>query len=263
MEKTTYKTTRQELISKIVPQQTRTYRPISHQEVIDLTLNSIVQAGFSLEGESYTSASEGDVATGKYTIKSVGDNEMNLQIAWLNSYNKTKRLTWGIGSIVKICQNGMISADFGAFKKKHQGNIQDYSPKAISEYVKMAADYFTEMQKQRDEMKNIELSDKVRAELVGRMFLEEDFVTSTQLNIIKSQLKNPLFDYKAPNSMWELYQYTTQAMRDIHPSLWMENHMNAHKFFVNESGILVNSENEVVLPVDEYHISPNQIKIEF
>jgi hypothetical protein len=27
-------------------------------------------------------------------------------------------------------------------------------------------------------------------------------------------------------------------MKDSHPALWMDKHMSAHKFFVNESGIL-------------------------
>ena len=87
-------------------------------------------------------------------------------------------------------------------------------------------------------MKNIEISSKVRAELIGRMFIEEQFITSTQLNIIADNLRFPEYDYKSPNSLWELYQFTTQSMRDIHPTLWMENHINAHKFFVNESGLL-------------------------
>ena len=38
-----------------------------------------------------------------------------------------------------------------------------------------------------------------------------------------------------------MYQFATQSMKNIHPTIWMENHMNAHKFFVNEAGILVNS----------------------
>jgi hypothetical protein len=28
-------------------------------------------------------------------------------------------------------------------------------------------------------------------------------------------------------------------MKEVHPSLWMRNHINAHTFFVNESGIMV------------------------
>src|SRR6478609_5703328 len=113
-----YSTTKQLLLGAAVPEKTRTYIPFSHERVIDLTLEGIEKAGFKLDKELYSSVKEGVVATGKYVIKNVADEEMQLQIAWLNSYNKSKRLTWGIGGVVRICMNGMISADMGAFKKK-------------------------------------------------------------------------------------------------------------------------------------------------
>jgi hypothetical protein len=49
--------------------------------------------------------------------------------------------------------------------------------------------------------------------------------------------------------MWELYNFATFAMKETHPSLWMNNHIKAHEFFVTESGILVDSMNkEIVEP---------------
>ena len=64
------------------------------------------------------------------------------------------------------------------------------------------------------------------------------------MNIIEKELRKPTFDYGAPDSLWELYNFTTFAMKEIHPSLWMQNHQRAHSFFVNEAGILVNSLNK-------------------
>jgi hypothetical protein len=64
------------------------------------------------------------------------------------------------------------------------------------------------------------------------------------MNIIEREMKNPTHDYGAPDSLWELYNYTTFAMKEIHPTLWMQNHQAAHNFFVNEAGILVNSLNK-------------------
>jgi hypothetical protein len=69
-----------------------------------------------------------------------------------------------------------------------------------------------------------------------------------QVNQIAAELTNPTYDYGAPGSMWELYQFTTQTMRETHPRFWINDHMRAHKFFVNESGIMVSSSNiEVVV----------------
>lgn len=235
----TYKIAKQALINTPVPEETRTYRPITHEQLIDLTLNSIVSAGFTLNEEFYTAARDGQIANGRFKISNVKDSEMCLEIGWQNSYNKQLSLKFAIGSRIFICDNGTVCGDMGAFKKKHQGTIQEFTPTAIVEYIKRAGDVFAQMQKDREQMKLIEVSKRLKAELIGRMFVEEEFITSTQLNIIARNIKLPEFNYGAPNSMWELYQFTTQAMRDIHPTLWMENHIAAHKFFTRESGIIV------------------------
>ncbi len=237
-----YNTTKSILLSTELPQQTRTYKPISHGQLIDLTLDGIVKAGFTLDKELYSSARNGNVANGRFTITNVADSEMQLQIGWQNSYDKSLTLKFAMGTRIFICQNGSVSGDMGAFKKKHQGTIQEFTPQAISDYIKQAGDSFIRMQKEREAMKEIQISKRIKAELIGRMLIEEEFITSSQMNIISGEVQKPTHDYNAPDSLWELYNYTTFAMKETHPSLWMDGHMKAHSFFVNESGMLVPSE---------------------
>lgn len=245
--KTSYATARSILTGASVPTETRTYKPVSHQQLIDLTLESINQAGFTLDKETYISARDGQVANGRYTITNVADSEMQLQIGWQNSYDKSLSLKFAIGTHILVCSNGCVSGDYGAFKKKHQGEIQTFAPTAITEYIKQAGEAFKRIQGERDQMKNIEIDKRTTAELIGRLFLEEEIIQSTQLNIIKKEIDAPTFDYSAPGSLWELYQHTTFAMKEVHPSLWMKNHTDAHSFFVTEAGILVSSMNRDIV----------------
>lgn len=247
MDKKTYQVNKSFLLGATTPVQTRTYKPVLHEQLIDLTLSGIEKAGFKLDRESYSAAKEGQIANGRFTIKNVADTEMQLEIGWQNSYNKQLSLKWAIGTKIFICQNGSVSSDYGNFKKKHSGEVQTFTPHAITEYIKRAADIFATMQKERDVMKTIELTDRVKAELLGRMFIEEQFIQSTQLNIIKNELKTPTHDYGAENSMWELYNFTTFAMKEVHPSLWMENHIDAHDFFTTQSGIIVPKSPQITL----------------
>ena len=237
--KKSYVTAKDILLTAEIPQETKTYKPVTHQQLIDLTLESIHQAGFTLDKEIYSAARDGQVANGRYTITNVADSEMQLQIGWQNSYDKTRSLKFAIGTHILICSNGCVSGDYGAFKKKHQGEIQTFTPNAITEYIKQAGDAFTRIQADRDVMKSREITRRTAAELIGRMIIEENIIESTQLNIIRGQMDNPSFDYGAPNSLWELYQHTTYAMKEVHPSFWMRNHINAHTFFVNAAGIMV------------------------
>ncbi len=251
-----YNTTKQTLLNAPVPQQTRTYKPVSHAQLMDLTMRGIEQAGFTLDREMYSAARDGAIANGRFTIRNVMDKEMQLEVGWQNSYDKSLTLKFAIGTRILICQNGCVSGDYGAFKKKHVGQIQTFTPNAITEYIKGAGDVFRRMQNERDRMKQIEVSRRVQAELIGRMIIEENFIQSTQLNLISKELDTPTFDYGAPGSMWELYQFTTQAMRELHPTLWMRNHIKAHEFFVNESGILV-APSQMVDVVEEIIAEPS------
>lgn len=236
-----YNTTKQLLISAEIPQETKSYKPVTHEQLIDLTLESINSAGFKLDKELYSSARDGKIANARFTISNVADSEMQLQIGWQNSYDKSLSLKFALGTHIFICQNGAVCGDMGAFKKKHTGEIQTFTPTTITEYIKSAGETFERMQKERDAMKQIEITKRIKAELIGRMFVEEGFIQSTQLNIINGELNSPTHDYNAPNSLWELYNYTTFAMKSLHPFLWMNKHIQAHNFFVNEAGILVES----------------------
>ena len=250
-----FNTTKELMMNTPVPVQTRTYKPVSHSQLIDLTLNSIEKAGFALDKETYSAAADGQIANGRFSISNVADSEMQLQIGWQNSYNKQLTLKFAIGTRIFICQNGCVSGDFGTFKKKHVGEIQSFTPQAITDYIKSAGETFTIMQKQRDEMKQVEITKRVKAELIGRMILEEQFITSTQLNIMSRELKAPTHDYGAPDSLWELYNYTTFAMKQSHPANWMDSHIKAHRFFVNETGtISPNVEVSAVMELEQLEL---------
>jgi hypothetical protein len=240
MKVATYTTTKNVLLNAEIPTETRTYKPITHQQLMDLTLESIHGAGFTLDKELYSASPDGLVANGKFTISNVADKEMQLQIGWQNSYNKTLSLKFAIGASIFICQNGAVHGDMGSFKKKHMGTVQEFTPSAITDYIKQAGDTFRKMQIERESMKQIELSKRVQAELVGRLMLEEQLISSMQVNQIAAELTSPTYDYGAPGSLWELYQFTTQTMRETHPRFWIGDHMKAHNFFVNETGLFVN-----------------------
>jgi hypothetical protein len=231
-----YLTTRAAVIATPLPTETKTYKPVTNERLIDVTLNSIVKAGFTLGGELYKATDDGSVTSARYTITNVADEEMALQIGWQNSYNKSVALKFAIGANIFICSNGVVSGDLGAFRKKHTGKVQTFTPEAVAGYIQQASDVFTSLQVDREAMKQTEVGRRIAAELVGRLFLEEEIIASTQLNIIKGQIANPSFSYGAPGSLWELYQHTTYALKAVHPSQWLTSHAKAHNFFKRELG---------------------------
>jgi Domain of unknown function (DUF932) len=247
-----YKSTLQQIVATKVPAQTNRYKPVSHAQLIDLTLGGIESSGFKLDKQIYTQAGDGQVANGRYTISNIADSEMQIQIGWQNSYNRQVSLKFAIGIHVFICANGMVNGDMGTFKRKHVGDIQEFTPQSITEYIKSAGESFREMQIQRELMKQVEITKRQQGELIGRMVVEEGFISSSEMNIIRKELQRPTHNYGAESSLWELYQHTTFSMKETHPVNWMSDHISAHSFFVNAYGELVAQQKPANIIVQEY-----------
>ena len=225
-------TTKENLLLAPLPPQTSTYKPISHQQLIDLSLEGIHKAGFEVQTEIYESRKHGQVASGKYLLKGVGDNEMQLQAVWQNSYDKSLPLKFVLGAMVLVCSNGMISMRaMNEYRHKHVSDVQEISPLIIPERIKGAGDIFMGLQGERDRMKNITINSHLRSELIGRMFLEDEILTNVQLNVIKRELSRPTHQYNAPDTLWELYQFTTFSIGGFNPT-WIQDHVRAHDFFI-------------------------------
>lgn len=262
MKRPEYNTTREGLLRADIPAQTRTYKPVSHEQMMDVTLEGIHRSGFKLDQEMYLSSNDHQIATGRYTISNVADSEMQLQIGWQNSYNKQVSLKFAIGVHIMICSNGCVSGDMGTFKRKHTGDVQEYTPQSIMEYIKTAGDSFRQIQSEREAMKNIELTKRQKGELIGRMIVEEGFISSSELNIIRKEIQKPTHDYNAQDSLWELYQYTTFAMKETHPANWMTDHISAHSFFVGVNGEIVTNSG-ISVPDDLFLYSDGQIAVQY
>lgn len=227
----TIPSTKELLLELDLPVQTSSYKPVAHQTIIDNVLSGIEHTGFELIGEHYTKARGGLQASGRYGLRYNGDTEMGLEVAWQNSYDKSISLKLAIGAYVFVCSNGACYGSTGSFKKKHVGEIQTITPQKINDFLLQAGDDFEDKIAFRERAKQIEVTRKTSAELVGRMFIEENIITATQLSIIKGEIINPSFEYNAENSMWELYNHVTHATKESHPALWIPRHQNIHKFF--------------------------------
>lgn len=225
------------LLQVPIPEQTSTYKPITYEELIRVTLESIEYCGFKLVKELYTYRKEGLIANGKYLLKYGDDPDMSLMVAWQNSYDKSLSLKFAVGTWIYICENGCVSGDMGAFRSKHVGDVQTVSPALLREYICKAGDQFNTMVEQKEAMKLIELTSKERAQILGVLYIDKKMITSTQLNQVKQEIEKPTYDYGNPNNLWTLYNYITQALRDVTPQYWLQAQVNIHRWFIQEYNI--------------------------
>lgn len=216
------------------------YALIPHGTIIDEARVQLAQAGLDIAEETYKTTLDGQVAQGIYKLKHAADPEMGLMFAWSNSYNKTMRFKCAIGGQVFVCSNGVVSGDLGNYHRKHSGSALHDVKTHIASQISMAHQYYTELIGTKEDLKQVLLTKKEKAELLGSLFVEQEILTLTQVGIVKREMDKPTFNYGNvdPDSAWMMYNHVTHALKDSHPLFYLSNHQAVHQMFVDRFGNL-------------------------
>lgn len=234
-------TTEDYLRKAALPVHGNTYAVIPHGTIIDNTKAALAKAGFAIEQELYKSTFQGSVAQGVYHLNGGSDPEMKMMFAWSNSYNKTMRFKCSAGSYVFVCMNGMLSGNLGNASRKHTGSALQDAIGFIEYQASQVTKQYNLLVEDKQMLKNKLITRKKSSEIIGRLFADEEILTLTQLGVVQREMKKSSFDYNAdPDSAWYLYNHVTNALKDSHPSQYLDDHAKVHNFFVNEFGQLVN-----------------------
>ncbi len=221
---------RNELYLLDIPSTTSTYKPVSHKEIIENILEGIDSTNYKLRSEVYLTNSLKTQAVGRYGLE-VSDSSMGFEIMFQNSLDKTLSLKFALGVHNFLCTNGLAFGSDGFFKSKHVGEIQQFTPVEIKNLINKTANKFDHILQYRKDLQEIEISKKTCAELIGRLYIDEQLITSTQVNIIKNEIYNPTFDYKSKDSAWEFWNHVTFGLRKAHPMGYIDNSLKIFNFF--------------------------------
>lgn len=250
-------TTKDILVNTMLPQHGGRYTVIPHQWVIQKATDELTKNGFHIKHELYKSTHNGEVAQGMYLLDHSADPDIGMMFAWSNSYDKSRRFKCAIGAHVFVCMNGVISGDMASFSRKHTGDADQEASEMIEYQVSKASVYFEQLIADKDELSSKLITNRAQAEIVGRLFLEEKALTLTQLGIIEREIKNPSHDYGVdPDSAWVLYNHVTHALKDSHPSIYLENHQKVHKIFLNHTRGIKNKPQVFIEPEITFEPEP-------
>lgn len=226
--------TKLELLQVPVPIATDTYSPVSHRNIIDAVGEQLYKRNMQIHGEKYNSSADGKKVIGYYDIIYDNNPEMGMRLAFRNSYDKSMSVAIASGANVFVCSNGMVKADGLVFMRKHTGSVVQDLNTIIVTGVEQLENHFITMTKHSQQMKQIELTKVKAAEMYGRMFMIDDIITPTQLNIVKRELDNSKFEEFREESLWSAYNHVTYALKESHPLNYIDQHVNLHKFVEQE-----------------------------
>ena len=232
---------------------------IPHSLIINQTNTLLEKFKLRVKSKVYKCNANAKVAQGIYYLEpqNVGlqkiDSELGLMFAWTNSYDKSVRFQCGIGAYVFVCNNGMIHGDMATYSRKHTGTADIEAKMQLQAQIQNASKHFNQLLRDRDLFRSYKLSSKEQAELLGRLYAEEEILDISQVVIAKKEMDKPSYNYNCDlENAWTFYNNITHALKTSHPRNWMSDQQEFHKFMTSE-----------LLSNVQLHISdnPNQLSI--
>lgn len=213
-----------------LPEKTATYSPIGHLALVQMITEGLNAQNFNVVTNSVAQSFNGEEISGHMTIGSEADGpEFRHMLAYTNSYNKRVPIRLVTGAEVFVCLNGMITGEVITMRK-HTGQIESVVEGLIHKAVSNVTYESLDLIKDINEMKEIDLTRTMAAELIGRMFAEEQILTSREASMVVKEWRKPTFEDFKRNDLWSLYNHCTFALKDSRPDKKVPTLKKLHEF---------------------------------
>lgn len=223
----------EELYRVIIPDATESYAPVSHRNIINAVREQLDIHNLNTTKETFSTARFGQQLIGYMDINRDDNLELGMRLVFRNSYDKSMSVAIAAGSCVWICTNGVVAGEI-QYIRKHTGSVVQELNHRVVNAINSLNEHFDLVVEHSNRMKEIEVNPRLSAELAGRLFIEEDLITSQQLNIVKKEIINSSYpSFKEP-TLWSFYNHVTNSLKESHPYTYMQKHVNLHRFVETE-----------------------------
>jgi hypothetical protein len=219
------------LAEVIHPEETDTYKPVPHLELIE-KVDGIAQDLLrrTLVRESFGLARDGRQMFGVLTYRNGEDEDMGLSIGIRNSYDKSMSIGVALGGRVFVCDNLAISGEIRIVRKHTQGVWQAIEDMCISTLYKHAP-VWNALKADVDMMKQVKISDLHGHELLGRL-IGAEVLSPRQIPVAYREWDHPTIEDFTPRNLWSLYNSVNAALKTSPVAEIMERHRLLHQTIV-------------------------------
>ena len=217
-----------------LPEETRTYKPVPHYDLVMNTMNSgdifLKPQGYELESTNFGLGREGKHMF--FTLNYGREGAQNgLTIGGRNSYDKSTSIGLAAGMHVFVCDNLMFSGDQVTYLRKHTGNVIDDMEIMLMRIMKGADSEWRSMEKVTHTLEAEPISDSEAYRWMGLLY-GRGILTPRQLPIVKDNWKKPVYDEFKEKSMWSFYNACTEALKTSPPNQILNRHIKLHQQLV-------------------------------
>ena len=218
-----------------VPEQTATFFPTPHADVVNMVQNLaegvLTPQGYNFSKNVFGLARKGQRLFGMVTFTN-GSTEQELAIAYRQGYDKTLPYAIACGTSVMVCSNLDLSGEI-VVSKKHTMNGWDSIREATLSALAQAPDVFARMLKDADLMKKIPVTVDRGFELLGYL-RGHNILKPVQLSKSFEEWVDPSYKHPTDN-LWGLYNSCTEALKlESDPTQAMARRLALHTVFTNQ-----------------------------
>lgn len=225
--------TENELFAVPVPERTKTYSPVPHQTIVERLTENLGKYQVGIDDKKYLTNSKGTQLIGTFDLDLKSQNgDFGYRVTFRNSYDKSMAVDFYASAVVLVCSNGMMveTGKQQIARRKHTGGVLEEINDKVTNALRQMMPTMTKTVRQASAMQQIAVDKRLAAELCGRMFVEQEIINSTQLNIIKREIESPSYAAFKDPTLWSFYNHSTHSLKEAHPTQYVNQHKQLHRF---------------------------------
>jgi hypothetical protein len=206
--------TREELVELPVPEETRTFKPISHSDLIEKIIETLWYRRMTIVRDEYAVSQDG--------MKLFGLLEMDLEykgvrfaIGIRNSNDKSMRVAMVAGYKVTVCDNMMLQGDFQPLLAKHSKNfaLEDGLSIACDRIQRNVGKLHGEINRKQEQV----IESRDAKSLLYTAFTDGRFPISLFRAVHREFFIAPSYEEFKGSTMWSLENAFTTSFKKLNP----------------------------------------------
>ena len=212
-----------------MPEQTRSYYPIAHHELVGYLEDSVpglLGDEFSMIDNSFGTARKDQLLFGMMTFRNES-KDMGLSVGYRNSLDRTLSVGIAFGANVFVCENLMMTGDVFVMSK-HTLNVWNNLPSLVKNAVPNAVPVYHSLMEDSEKMKQMPIKRDQGYQILGLM-RGRGVLTSQQTSVAFKEFDDPSYKVHKDGSMMQVYNACTEALKSHGwPQAAMRSRMHLH-----------------------------------
>lgn len=208
----------------LLPAETETHTPISHDYLADTIQDRLNESGLKVINEGFVLARNGADMFGLFEVGSRSDAEFATVVGFRNSHVKKLSAGLVIGRGVFVCDNLMFNGEI-KFGRRHTNGIMSDLGRLIEDAIGRIIPMQNAEGERVEAYKNAQITDQHADHLIIEM-LRNDVINTQRVEKVVAEWDAPSYSEHADagNSVWRLEQATTEALKGTNVIALPERH---------------------------------------